>query len=215
MKKNYSYAAMLTGLLMAASGATNAASVLFTAFDQYGSDPVDYVVSIDDLTAGFFNVNVKIAENSPNQGDIRGIAFALNYEITADDISGSDITKIGLNTLNNKDGNNFNGQGSGLFTGENNYFLLSIGSEGSSSGFITSTNFAIASLGNSLENAFSVFGVRSQSVGPNGSGSSKDISTTVTFDGAPVPVPSAVWFMGSSLIGLMGFSRKAKTSVQA
>ncbi|MCD2450369.1 hypothetical protein GO003_008215 [Methylicorpusculum oleiharenae] len=215
MKKNYSYVAMLTGLLMAASGTTNAASVLFTSFEQYGSDPVDYVVSIDDLTAGFFNVKVKIAENSPNQGDIRGIAFALNYEITADDISGSNITKIGLNTLNNQGGNNFNGQGSGLFTAENNYFLLSIGSPGSSSGFISSTNFSIASLGNSLENAFSVFGVRAQSVGPNGSGSSKDISTTFAFDGAPVPAPSAVWFMGSGLIGLMGFSRKGKATVKA
>ncbi|MBS3954762.1 MAG: VPLPA-CTERM sorting domain-containing protein [Methylomicrobium sp.] len=215
MKKNYSYATLLTGVLMVASGTANAASVLFTSFDHYGSDPVDYVVSIDDLTDGFFNVNVKIAENSSNQGDIRGIAFALNYEITANDISGSDITKIGLNTLNNQGGNNFNGTGSGLFTAENNYYLLSIGSPGSSTGFITSTNFAIASLGNSLEDAFSVFGVRAQSVGPNGSGSSKDISTTVTFDGAPVPVPSAVWFMGSGLIGLIGFSRKGKAPVRA
>jgi hypothetical protein len=215
MKKNYSFAAMLAGLLMAASGTANAASVLFTSFEQYGSETVDYVVSIDDLTAGFFNVNVKIAENSPNQGDIHGVAFALNYEITAAHISGSDITKIGLNTLNNQGGNNFNGQGSGLFTAENNYYLLSIGNPGSSTGFITSTNFTIASLGNSLENAFSVFGVRAQSVGPNGSGSSKDISTTVTLGGAPVPVPSAMWFMGSGLIGLIGLSRKGKSPVQA
>lgn len=215
MKKNHKYTAMLAGLLLAASGTTRAASVLFTSFDQYGSDHVDYVVSIDDLTTGFFNINVTIADTSPNQGDILGIGFDLSYQVTAADISGSDITKIGFNTLNNHDGNNFNGSGASLFSGGSADILLTIGNSGSGSDFITSTQFVIASLGNSLENAFSLFGVRAQSVGANGSGSSKDIAITSTYDGAPVPVPAAVWFLGSGLVGLMGIAGSRNTSVHA
>jgi hypothetical protein len=219
MRKITPGSAMLAGLLMASVGSASAGTVTFNSFDQYGSDFVNYVVTIDDLTADVFTVNVKIAENSPNSGDILGIAFDLNYEFTDKNlnIKGSDITKIGFNTLNNQGGNNFNGSGANLFSGGTPDVLLTIGRSGSGFDFITQTSFTIASLGNALDAAFSgtVFGIRAQTVGLNGNGSSKDIASFFTFEGAPVPVPAVVWFMGTGLLGLLGFARARKTAVAA
>jgi hypothetical protein len=217
MKKITPSSAMLAGLLMVSAGSVSAGTVTFNNFVQYGSDAVNYVVTIDQLD-DVFNVNVKIAENSPNRGDILGIAFDLNYEINASHIDGDDITKIGFNTLNNQGGNNFNGSGSNLFTGREADVLLTIGNSGSGFDFISQTSFTIAILNNiSLENAFSgtAFGIRAQSVGPNGEGSSKDIALLDFGSAPPVPVPAAVWFMATGLLGLSGFARSRKTSVDA
>ncbi|MBS3954639.1 MAG: hypothetical protein KGZ88_16930 [Methylomicrobium sp.] len=217
MRKITPSSAMLAGLLMASAGSASAGTVTFNNFVQYGSDAVNYVVTIDQL-ADVFNVNVKIAENSPNTGDILGIAFDLNYEITASDIDGDDITKIGFNTLNNQGGNNFNGAGASEFSGGRPDVLLTIGNSGSGFDFISQTSFTIAILdGITLENAFSgtAFGIRAQSVGPNRNGSSKDIAIISPDGGAPIPVPAAVWFMGTGLLGLLGFARARKTAVAA
>ncbi|MDP2178292.1 hypothetical protein [Methylicorpusculum sp.] len=204
---------------MASAGSASAGTVTFNSFDQYGSDFVNYVVTIDDVTTDVFTVNVKIADNSPNTGDILGIAFDLNYGFTASqlNIKGSDITKVGFNTLNNQGGNNFQGEGKDLFSNGTPDVLLTIGRSGSGFDFITQTSFTFASLGKNLEDAFlgTAFGIRAQSVGLNGEGSSKDIATTSTFEGSPVPVPAAVWFMGTGLLGLLGFARARKTAVAA
>ncbi|MCD2450995.1 VPLPA-CTERM sorting domain-containing protein [Methylicorpusculum oleiharenae] len=221
MKKITPGSAMLAGLLMASAGSASAGTVTFNDFVQYGSDAVNYVVTIDHLT-DTFTVNVKIADNSPNTGDILGIAFDLNNGFIANNlaIKGDDIEKVGFNTLNNGGGNNFQGSGDNLFSNGTPDVLLTIGDPGSRSGLITQTSFTFASSGKILEEVFlgTAFGIRAQSVGPGpngGSGSSKDIAFITPDEGSPVPIPAAVWFMGTGLLGLFGFARARKTSVAA
>lgn len=219
MRKITPSSAMLAGLIMASAGSANAGTVTFNNFVQYGTDAVNYVVTIDDLTKNVFTVNVKIAENRPN-GDILGIAFDLNYRFTASNlnIKGTDIDKVGFNTLSNGGGNNFDGYGADLFSGGKPDVLLTIGELGPAprSVLITQTRFTFASLGNSLEEAFlnTAFGIRALSVGPDPDVGSKDIAL-LAFQGATVPVPAAVWFMGTGLLGLLGFARARKTAVAA
>ena len=183
----------------------SADTIQFTNFNHNpGNDAVDWLVSIDDNTAGVFTVNVGIDPSSPNQfADITGIAFSITGAIGG----GLLATHINDTTSPASDweasyigpAGKF-GEGSGQVNFEGDSIGLFDAAVGYASGplMLTSVRFTVSNLGGVLDlSDWTKFGVRGQSVGDTefDNGSSKDWSTTVS----AVPTPSA-------LVGLLGLA---------
>lgn len=182
----------------------SADTIQFTNFTHSGSDAVDWVVSIDDDTAGVFTVNVGIDPSSPNIfADITGVAFSISGAISG----GLLATHIVDTTSPASDwaasyigpASKF-GEGSGQVNFEGGSIGLFDAALGYASGplMLTSVRFTVSNLGGVLDlSDWTKFGVRSQSVGDTefGTGSSKDWSTTAS----AVPAPSGI-------VGLLGLA---------
>jgi hypothetical protein len=184
------------------------ASILTFDLDPFTGDPTDAVITVDENTDGFFRVNVKIVSEAAtgNIGDITGVFFNLSPLISESDITstiGAPIIGFGNNTNNLGGGVNLQGGG------PNNPGLFDVGLRfaGINVDDVQEVEFAISNISTLTLDDFTGFGLRLQTVGPldgNREGSSKLSGFS------PVPIPSAVWLLGSGLIGLIGVRRKFK-----
>ena len=197
-------------VLLLGSNLAQATTISFSNWQQEGSSPIVYDLTVDDDTTGLFTINVSIAASSSNVGDIFGVGFDLDYTVASSDIIGGDIT--GKNSDTNKVG----GNNLSPLTPFN--WLVTIGNSGSSGEFFTSTMFTVADLGETLDLAtFTRFGVRAQTVGAppaGGDSSSKDwtATSTVVTTPPPSPVPESGTLLGSGLLGLAVYRKKSRKS---
>ena len=208
-------ATLLLGLAVAQMDRAAAATVQFASpnWDYNNSDPglqPNWLVAIDDDTAGSFRVNLTIASPTPSTGDMLGFGFdTLLTGLNLSDLTfvssstGEGITGLFSDTLSCGAGCNFNGDGRSPFD-----YIVRLGSQGSSAGLITEFEFLIANLaGIPLPEAFTRVGIRAQSVG--GNGSTKDINSTPETP-QPIPLPAALPLLLSALAGFgwIGWRRR-------
>ena len=194
----------LMGLALAVPTPGTASTLTFTNFVHNATPSVLWDVTIDDATANLFAVKVRVDPTSTIIGDILGIGFnvAPTYKtlLTSGDIAGPDVTGLFQNTGSCGPGCNFHGVTPNTFD-----WIVRIGQQGSSSDFITTTTFTLATHGQTLDTStFTTFGIRAQSVGPGpngGGGSAKATSTTRTLTAA-VPEPGSTLLLALALGGL-------------
>ena len=184
-----------------------ASTLTFTNFVHNTTPAILWDVMIDDATANFFTVKVRVDPLSTVIGDILGIGFDVTptYKalLTASDIAGTDITGIFQNTRSCGPGCNFNGITPNTFDR-----IVRIGHQGSAGGLVTATTFTLATHGQTLQaSPFTTVGIRAQSVGPapdGGGGSAKDISSTRMLITA-VPEPSSTLLFALALGSMCAF----------
>ena len=220
-----SFAALAGALALSlgfAASWSNAETVTFRNFvNQDGSDTakdwIDFVVTVHDELPGKFTITVDQTATSPNLGDITGVYFDAYEGLTK---ANAGITKIvGDIEAIYADTNHLPG-GSGINPippfdlGIQYYGMTRKVGKTTYRDDLQSVSFTMNNLDGiiNLED-FARFGVRAQSVGPNGvdrltynlQGSTKEYST---FNTPPnvVPLPAAVWG-GMALMGLLGVKR--------
>lgn len=178
----------------------SADTIYFDDFTHSGSAGVDWLVSINDDTAGVFTVKVKIADTSSNKfADITGIAFSIDGAIDGglkksgilDATPYSDFVRSYVGP-NDRFGS---GQGQVNFRGGTPTVGLFDAALGYRAGnkMLTSMQFTVSTLNGLLGlEDWTKFGVRAQSVGANcfGEGSTKDWATRS--NPSSVPTPSAL-----------------------
>ncbi len=192
----------------------------FGASQNFGSDSLRALATVNDDTAGFLTFNIAIAPNGslPNTGDLFGVFLEFNPHPAAGSFSGPDITGVASNTLNAGGGNNLNGTIAGLVPGGTFDFALTLGSSGASGGLLTSTSFTLSTNGGAVKLSDLVgIGLRAQAVGsgPNGGGGSARLysangTTPPTPNPNNTPVPdggATIALLGLSLLGLTGLRR--------
>jgi hypothetical protein len=203
-------AALLIGSAVTDIDRAAAATIQFASPNWVfnNSDPSlqpNWLVAIDDETAGSFRVNLSIASPTSATGDMLGFGFdtALtgllqSQLVFVSSSTGEGITGLFSDSLSCGPGCNFNGDGRTAFD-----FIVRMGDQGSSNGLITAFQLLIPNLaGVSLPEAFTRVGIRAQSVGENGS--TKDVNSTPGESLLPIPVPAALPLFLSAL-GLFGF----------
>jgi hypothetical protein len=213
-------AAMVAACLIPASAQALMLSFDFGVGQNFGSDSLRALATVNDETAGFLTFNIEIAPNGtlPNTGDLFGVFLEFNPHPASGIFAGPDITGVATNTLNAGGGNNLNGTISGLVPGGTFDFALTLGSSGASGGLLTSTSFTMSTNGGAVKlSDLIAIGLRAQSVGggPNGGGGSAKLysangTTPPTPNPNNTPVPdggATIALLGLSLLGLTGIRR--------
>jgi hypothetical protein len=198
-----------------------AGSVTFKDFvNQDGNgtgagDWIDFVVTVHDEMPGKFVVNVGHTATSPNLGDITGVFFDVYEGITP---SSAQVTKI-VGDIKSVDDDTSNLSGGANVTpipafdlGVQYHGLTRKVGATTYLDDLQSVSFSMSNLGFLTLEDFTRFGLRAQSVAPNGvdrvtynlQGSTKEYSTTTS--GNVVPLPGAAWG-GMALIGALGGAR--------
>lgn len=180
------------------------------------ADQPNWLVEIDDETAGFFHVSLSIDSPSFSGGDVLGFGFdTLLTGLTQPSFSsfstntGEGITGFFTNSLScGAGGCNFNGATTSPFD-----YILRIGMQGAANGLVAAVDFLIANTGNILldEDTFTRVGIRAQSTSTGGS--TKDINSTPQL--SPVPLPPAMLLFATGLAGLAAFRKWRRGSPQA
>ena len=131
-------------------------------------------------------------------GDIRGLFFNVLGGTDGLNVTGTDVTSFAFNTCNLGGGNNLEGGGPSAPCAGSNVFDvgISIGQPGAADGTITSTQLTITRAGLTASSFLDqTIGMRLQSTGADGKGSSK-------LSGTAVPTPAL-------LPGLIGMGAAA------
>lgn len=213
--------ALSLALLCALAQSASAAAILFDDFDHRGSDAVDWLVTVDDNTAGIFTVTVELDPSSPNVGDITGVFFDLSPALVAGDVI--DLTGPSTDFEGAFDGPLTNaGSGANIGGGGTADFDMAVryGGVGGGDFDLQSVTFSVSTLGGTLDlSDWTRVGVRSQTTGLlSGArgGSSKDVSTLPTAvpdeEGDSVPEPSGI---ALAAIGALWFARRRRTALPA
>lgn len=207
------------GLAIASSMGTaaKAASLSFSVSSPISSDSTPAIVDLFlDDTGGSIKVDVKVADNSPNIADLRGVFFNVldNSLLSGLSITGPRISQFATGSVSSL------GQGNVITPGGPFEVGVEIGSAGlgkRGADDIRATTFTISHTSASLTvNQFARqnFGVRLTSVGTgtNREGSSKLQGTAPDLPSKPnkptkVPEPGA---LGSFLLVGLGFMRLGK-----
>ncbi len=186
--------------------------------NSFTGDSAGAIVTIDDVTAGVFRVNVQVVPGIPsgNIGDITGVFFNLSDTIGQSDITGligGPIIGFENNTQNLGRGVNLSGGG----INNPGSFDVGLRYNGFNVDDVQHIEFLVSSLNGTLSILdFNGFGLRLQSVGVEGRqrrGSSKLSALSPTY---PVPVPasfpipesSTMLLFGLGLIGIAGITRQ-------
>ncbi|WP_455212638.1 PEP-CTERM sorting domain-containing protein [Kaarinaea lacus] len=184
-----------------------AAATVIT-FDNWihdsGSDPADYVVTVDDETnAGFLNFNISVNTSTLPDADLFGFFLDSGGNLDSSNtiINGADVTGVYFDTLScGGNGCNLNGLTDDPFD-----VAVRLQDSGSSAGNLTWTNFTLLLVSDLSIYDIDRVGIRAQSSGLDGIGSDKALSYSV-------PEPAPVALIGAGLIMMFGFSRKFSRS---
>ncbi|WP_375691275.1 VPLPA-CTERM sorting domain-containing protein [Pseudooceanicola sp. LIPI14-2-Ac024] len=206
----FSAAALVAGLM----GATPASALTtFTASDNFGTDPVEVVIAIDQMGDEVqFTLTID-SSSTGNIGDLRAFYFDFSSFSAAESYyaTGAAITDTGTTTSNVGGGGNVNPRGP--FD-----FAVEIGTSGIGSDDYQMVSFLFGVTGGTiLESDFFAesVAVRTTSVGAPGSargGSSKTGGTVPTPPNEPpmVPLPAGGLLLLSALGGAMVMKRRKK-----
>ena len=189
--------------------------------DNFGSDPVELDVTIEDLGNDLkFSVDVVPESVMGNIADLRGVFLDIADEslLSGLSFSGADITNSNFDAndvINLRGGNNLNGGGTAKFD-----IGFTFGSSGIGSDDIRSTMFTLSHTSADLSlNLFANqrFGARLTSTGVEGGsrgGSSKIVATIpnsfVGGDPTDIPEPNMAIALGLLTIGSFLTTRKKK-----
>jgi hypothetical protein len=212
--------ALACGLAISA----HADSVTFSNFvdqsgNSNGTDWIDFYVNVSDQSPGKFVITVGHNAGSPNLGDITGVFFDAYEGLTP---SNANITSIiGAIASVDDDTNKLPG---GVQVSPIPEFDLGIQYYGMTRQVggttvrddLQTVSFSMSNLGFLTLADFSRFGIRAQSVAPNGvdrltynlQGSTKEFSTN---GGNVVPLPAAAWG-GLALMATLGAVRLRRRS---
>jgi hypothetical protein len=170
-------------------GAQAKASIQFVleAPQNYGSDALRVVVTVDDDTANVLTFNVAISPTAalPNVGDLFGVFLEFWPHPTLSATTsfvGADITAVNLNSIG-EGGNKLQGViANDLVPGGTFDAAITLGASGSSGGLLLSTTFTLDDNAGAikLDDLLGV-GIRAQTIGlppDGGEGSSKGYADT-------------------------------------
>lgn len=184
---------------VALSASANAAMVSFTDWSSTNTPLLVLPVFTVTETAGGFDVSIDIDGSSPETGKLSGIFFDLSDSITQSDIGSFPVT---INDF----GNNTNNLGGGVNVTPFPAFDVGIGFAQTT--LNSAFTFFVSDLGGALGlDDWTRVALRFQTVGEDGEGSDKLLSSTIS----EVPLPGAIWLMGAGLAGL-GFARRKKAA---
>lgn len=205
MTKSVCFALFVVCSLVVSSKPVSADTIYFKDFTHSGSVGVEWLVSINDNTAGVFTIKVGIADSSPfKSADITGVAFsidgALKDGLTTKHILDltpkSDFVRSYIGP-SDKFGS---GKGQVNFSGGTPTVGLFDAALGYRAGekTLSSVLFTVSTLDGLLKlNDWTKFGVRAQSVGVSRSGDGSTKDWALRSGPSAVPTPSAV-------VGLLG-----------
>jgi hypothetical protein len=201
----------------AMSSVASAATLTFgpTGWDYNEAGQVPWVVSIDDNTAGEWNVSLSIASGP---GTDTGAILGFGFDTSLVGLTAASFALVSANTVEVITGTfqnavacgggcNFNGATNDAFD-----WIIRLGKSGTSDGLLNDIVFKIFTAETLALDSFTRVGIRAQGVGagPNGgTGSAKDIHDDPDFDTpATVPLPAAGWLMLAGLGGIAAFARR-------
>jgi len=191
-------------LLSISIGLAQAATITYSNFSHEGTDPINYIVTVNDDTSGFFTIDFKV---NPTSAYTSKKFTGFYFDVTGSDYNNSNILFSGTPTPSDIAFNatKINGT-TNLNLGE---FDVVIGwKDGIDLSTGSTFSFQVADRGRSLSDWGSI-GMRGQATGLTGgssfNGSAKEISTS------PVPLPAAAWLFGSAILGMAGIGYRRKT----
>ena len=200
-----------------------AASVTFSNFQHAGSDAIDYIVTVDDNTAGKLTFTYKVDMFSTfTVAKLTGFFFDAEDPSSATD---GPYTAANLGFIDFQPGTScaqgFNtnqimgpggcnttlqlGAGAGSF--ESHMWDVGVAWKTNDLSLGQIGTFEVSNLGGLIGiGDIGSIGLRGQETTGSG-GSAKEFELASM---NPVPVPAAIWLFGSALIGFVGMSRKTK-----
>lgn len=191
-----------------AAGMAGAATISFTNFSSSNSHQLSPTVTVNDDTAGQFDVSVSIS--APDVGSLVGLFMEVdNATISEADIFNESFSHIGFaqNTQTLSPDVNLNGLTNHPFT-----FALEYDKD-DQIGLVALT-FSIVDMGYSLMD-FSMVGLRfkesNNNAGQTGNDESDKLFSSTTIAPPPVPLPAAGWLLMGALGGLAAMRRVKKS----
>ena len=221
-------AALATGVALASTSFAPANAAIFkTTFNEFTGDDASAEMFLEDVTyngkkAVQFDVKVLKTQNNSGvgTGDIRGFFFDIlnnnlltNLGVAKTNLDIQNLTKNANNVSNTGGGNNINGGGSSYKFDVG----FGLGTSGSSGGVVSQTRFTVFNTAFDLNTSQFInqkFGLRLQTTGANGQGSSKLLASGITQVITPpppaeVPEPATLVGLGFVAAGMLSVRRKS------
>jgi len=201
------------------------AATLSTTFNEFTGDDATAEMLIQDVTyngkqAVQFDITVLETENNSGvgTGDIRGFFFDIlnnsllaNLGVVGTNLDIQSLTKSADNVSNTGGGNNINGGGSSYKFDVG----FGLGTSGASGGIVSQTSFTVFNTAFDLTTSEFIgqeFGLRLQTTGANGQGSSKLLASGITEVVTPpptqVPEPATLVGLGLAFGGMLASRRR-------